>query len=99
MRYRGWDRRDGAADCYQEVGITEATWEGGQIEGIDEARAEVLWCKTPVERLKIVLGLWRSARKLLLGQLALLHPEWDARQLEREVAWRFSQRAISKGLS
>lgn len=71
----------------------------GQIEVVDEARAKVSRCKTPVERLKIGFGLWRSAWELLLGQLASLHPEWDARQLEREVAWRLSQGAISEGLS
>ncbi|MET0516626.1 MAG: hypothetical protein ABW047_15015, partial [Nitrospiraceae bacterium] len=39
--------------------------------------AEILRRKTPAERLAIGFGLWRSARKLLRGQLASLHPEWD----------------------
>jgi len=61
-----------------------------QIEVIDKAMAEMLRRKTSVERLRIGFGLWRSARKLLRGQLASSHPEWDVRQLEREVARRLS---------
>lgn len=49
-----------------------------RIEVIDDTMAEVLRRKTPAERLAIGFGLWRSARKLLRGQLASLHPDWDA---------------------
>ena len=65
-----------------------------RIEVVDEAMAEVLRRKTPAERLAIGFGLWRSARKLLRGQLASLHPEWDAEQLDREVVWRLSHGAV-----
>ncbi len=65
-----------------------------RIEVMDEAMAEVLRRKTPAERLAIGFGLWRSARKLLRGQLASLHPEWDAQRLEREVARRLSHGAV-----
>ena len=65
-----------------------------RIEIMDEAMAEVLRRKTPAERLQIGFGLWRSARKLLRGQLASLHPEWDAQRLEREVARRLSHGAV-----
>jgi hypothetical protein len=65
-----------------------------RIEVMDEAMAEVFRRKTPAERLAIGFGLWRSARKMLRGQLASLHPEWDAQRLEREVARRLSHGAI-----
>ena len=61
-----------------------------RIEVIDDAMAEILRRKTPAERLAIGFGLWRSARKLLRGQLASLHPEWDSERLNREVARRLS---------
>lgn len=65
-----------------------------RIEVMDEAMAEILRRKTPAERLAIGFGLWRSARKILRGQLASLHPEWDVQRLEREVARRLSHGAV-----
>jgi hypothetical protein len=65
-----------------------------RIEVMDEAMAEVLRGKTPAERLAIGFGLWRSARKMLRGQLASLHPEWDAQRLDREVVRRLSHGAL-----
>ena len=65
-----------------------------RIEVLDETMAEILRRKTPAERLAIGFGLWRSAQKILRGQLASLHPEWDARRLEREVARRLSHGAV-----
>ncbi len=65
-----------------------------RIEVLDEVMAEILRRKTPAERLAIGFGLWRSAHKILRGQLASLHPEWDAQRLEREVARRLSHGAV-----
>lgn len=65
-----------------------------RIEVMDEAMAEVLRRKTPAERIAIGFGLWRSAQKMLGAQLASSHPEWDARELEREVARRLSHGAV-----
>lgn len=65
-----------------------------RIEVVDEAMAEVLRRKSPAERLAIGFGLWRSARKMLRGQLASLHPEWPAERIEREVARRLSHGAV-----
>lgn len=66
-----------------------------RIEVMDEAMAEVLRRNTPAERLQIGFGLWRSAHKLLRGQLASLHPQWDAQRLAQEVARRLSHGAGS----
>jgi hypothetical protein len=65
-----------------------------RIEVMDEAMAEILRRKTPAERLAIGFGLWRSAQKILRGQLASLHPEWDVRRLDQEVARRLSHGAV-----
>lgn len=65
-----------------------------RIEVIDNTMAEILRRKTPAERLTIGFGLWRSARILLRGQLASLHPEWDAAKIDREVARRLSHGAV-----
>jgi hypothetical protein len=53
-----------------------------RIEVMDDVMAEILRRKTPTERLAIGFGLWRSAQKILRGQLASLHPEWEAKRLD-----------------
>jgi Rv0078B-related antitoxin len=65
-----------------------------RIEVLNDDMAEVLRRKTPAERLAIGFGLWRSARKILRGQLASLHPEWEASHIDREVARRLSHGAV-----
>jgi hypothetical protein len=65
-----------------------------RIEVVDDVMANILRGKTPAERLRIGFGLWRSAQKLLRGQLASLHPDWDAQRLAREVARRLSHGAV-----
>ena len=65
-----------------------------RIEVVDEAMAEVLRRKTRAERIAIGFGLWRSAKLMLQAQLAAKHPEWDRRQVDREVARRLSHGAV-----
>ena len=65
-----------------------------RIEVMDDAMAEVLRRKTRAERIAIGFGLWCSAQKILRAQLASLHPEWDARRLEREIVRRLSHGAV-----
>lgn len=66
----------------------------GQIEVLDDAMAEIFKKKTPAERLQIAFGLWRSAREQLLHYLRSLHPEWDEKQVEKEVAKRLSHGVV-----
>jgi hypothetical protein len=61
-----------------------------RIEVVDDAMAEVLRRKTPAQRIAIGFGLWQSARKSLLFQLASKNPDWDRSQVEREAARRLS---------
>ncbi len=68
--------------------------DAGQIEVIDDIMAEVLRHKTPAERLSIGFNLWESAQKMLKVHLGKTHPEWNAGQLEKEVARRLSHGAV-----
>lgn len=86
------------------IGTTESEYlirlDKRQVAVMDEAMTEVLRRKTPAEQLAIGFGLWRSERKLLRGQLASLHPEWDPQQFEREAARRLSRMELyERGLS
>jgi len=47
--------------------------------------------KSPAERLEIAFGLRRSARTILTGCLASLHPDWDAARVQAEVARRLAR--------
>ncbi|MGQ0812265.1 MAG: hypothetical protein ACT4OO_13725 [Nitrospiraceae bacterium] len=79
---------------HDRLGIQTMKSDLQRIEVIDDAMAEVLRGKTPAERLAIGFGLWRSARTLLRGQLVSLHPEWNAVQVDSEVARRLSHGAV-----
>ena len=61
----------------------------GQIEVIDNVMAEIFRRKTPAERIRIGFNLWSSARRMLICHLGKLHPEWDRKRVEEEVAGRF----------
>lgn len=65
-----------------------------QIESVDETMAEIYRRKTPAQRLQIAFGLWRSTNVLLSNLLRSLHPEWDEKRLQREVARRISHGTI-----
>lgn len=66
----------------------------GQIEVIDDVMAEIYKGKTSAERLQIAFGFWRSARIQLFNCIRSLHPDWDERQIQREVVRRISHGAI-----
>jgi hypothetical protein len=66
----------------------------GQIEVVDDAMAEILRQKTPAERIEIGFKLWTSARKMLTAHLRSLHPDWDEKQILKEVAKRMSHGAV-----
>lgn len=67
---------------------------GRQIESVDETMAGIYRKKSPAQRLQIAFGLWRSTNVLLSNLLRSLHPEWDEKRLQREVARRISHGAI-----
>jgi len=70
----------------------------GQIEVVDDMMAEIYKKKTSFERLQIAFGLWRSAKIQLFNCLRSLHPDWDERQIQREVVRRISHGAIGSDI-
>ena len=61
-----------------------------RIEVIDVVMVEVFKKKSSLERLLIAFALWSSAKKQLFHNLRSLHPDWDEKKLNREVARRIS---------
>ncbi|MDI6722952.1 MAG: hypothetical protein QMD97_05305 [Candidatus Aenigmarchaeota archaeon] len=61
---------------------------------MDDIMAEVLRHKTPAERLQIGFNLLESAYRMLKTHLGKTHPEWNAEQIEKEVARRLSHGAV-----
>ncbi len=62
----------------------------GQIEVVDDAVAEVLRRKTPGERIAMVGAAWRFARTWIESAVRSQHPDWNAGQVQREVAKKMS---------
>jgi len=60
----------------------------GQIEVVDDAVAEVLRRLTPAERVMRALDANRLVRLRIAGHLQTIHPDWDERQIQAEVARR-----------
>ncbi len=60
----------------------------GQIEVVDEAVAEVLRRKSPLQRLAIALEANRLVRLRIEGHLRTRHPGWDVSQIQAEIARR-----------
>ncbi len=68
--------------------------DAGQIEVVDDRIAEILREKTSTERLKQAFDMWHSARIQLTYYLKSLHPEWDEKLIQKEVARRLSHGAV-----
>ena len=64
-----------------------------RIEAVDDVMSKILKQKSPLERLEIAFGLWRSARKQLFFYLRSLHPDWDDTKIQKEVIKRISHGA------
>jgi hypothetical protein len=64
------------------------------IEVVDDAMVAVLKSRTPVERLEMAAGMWRSARDLIQATVQQGHPDWDAEHVQREVARRLSHGVV-----
>lgn len=62
-----------------------------QIEVLDEAMAEVLQGKMPLDRLDIADGIRQSARQLIIAGLRQQHPDWSEIDISAEVSKRLSR--------
>ena len=63
------------------------------IELLDEAVAEMLRRKTPVERVAMIFAANRTMRLRLEGHLRTRHPDWDDQAIMQEIARRMSRAA------
>jgi len=66
-----------------------------RFEVMDDAMADILRQKTEVERLRIAGRMWKSARVILRGAIRTEHPDWNADQVNREIARRISHGVVS----
>lgn len=66
-----------------------------RLEMVDDTMAEILRQKTPIERLRIAAGMWRSARVILRGAIQTEHPDWNAEQINQEIARRISHGLVT----
>ncbi len=61
-----------------------------RIEVIDVVMVDILKQKSSLERLNIAFALWSFAKKQLFYNLQSLHPNWNEKKLNSEVARRIS---------
>ena len=60
------------------------------IEVMDDAMAEVLRRMTGEQRLRIMLGLCETGRKLVEWNIRADHPDWDEARVRQAVAERIA---------
>lgn len=68
--------------------------DNAQIEVIDDVMADIYKKKTSAQRLQVAFGLWHSAKIQLFNCIRSLHPEWDERQIQREIVKRISHGVV-----
>jgi len=66
----------------------------GQIEVVDNDMAAVLRTKSPAQRIGIGFDIWLSVRRMLVSHLKSSHPDWDIKQVQKEVARRLLRGAV-----
>ena len=64
------------------------------LDMMDDAMADILRQKSPLERLQIAGRMWKSARVMLRGSIRTFHPDWSEEQVNRELIRRISLGAI-----
>lgn len=64
------------------------------VEIMEDAMADILRQKTPLDRLRIAGRMWLSARVVLRGSIRTFHPDWTEEQVHREMVRRLSHGVI-----
>ena len=59
-----------------------------RIEAVDDTVAAILRAKTTWERAEMIFDANCTIRLLIAGHLLTLHPDWDERQVQSEIARR-----------
>jgi hypothetical protein len=65
------------------------------IEVMDDAMADILRQKSAFEKLRIAGRMWQSARVFLRGAIRTEYPDWNADQVNREIAKRISHGVVN----
>jgi len=60
------------------------------VEVIDETMAQVLRRKSGAERLRIAMGMFRTARTMITQAVRQQHPDWSETRVRDEVNRRLS---------
>ena len=63
-------------------------------EVVSDVVAAILRKKTTAERLQLAFDMWDFARDFITLTLKREHPDWDEKQVRREVARRMSHGAV-----
>lgn len=58
----------------------------------DEALIQIYRQQSPATKFAVVDALWQSAVRFVRAGVQSQHPEWDASEVEREVARRMAAR-------
>jgi hypothetical protein len=61
-----------------------------QVEMVDEAIADILRRKTPMEKLRMIAGGWPLLRAMHAFQVRQSHPDWDEKQVQVETSRRMA---------
>jgi hypothetical protein len=62
-----------------------------RIDVVDDPTPDFLRQKTPMERLQIAFALWTSTRDESFAYLKMIHPDWNSKMIQKEVAKRLSE--------
>ncbi len=57
---------------------------------MDDAMADILRQKSPLERQQIAGRMWKSARVMIRGSIRTFHPDWTEEQVNPELIRRIS---------
>lgn len=64
-------------------------------DALDEAMIPILRAKSGVERLRMLNGMFRSARQIVEYSIRAAHPDWMPVEVQREIARKISHGAIA----
>ena len=61
-----------------------------KVEVVDDAIADILRRKTPLEKLQMIAGGWELLRAMHASQVRRAHPDWDEARVQAETSARMA---------
>jgi Rv0078B-related antitoxin len=61
-----------------------------QVEVVDDAIADILRRKTPLEKLQMIASGWELLRAMHASQVRRAHPDWDEARVQAETSARMA---------